>query len=124
MMVFHSKVGLAALVAGLAFVHKNPEVVAVLCARLWPQLVAPGQYVSLKHPKGTVICFCSGAKPEIVDNLFFTAGEVWGANHLRAIYVQEGFLAKWRAFLFSKMPHQRRLITSELRTIEHSIDWK
>lgn len=122
--LFHSRTGLSALIAGLILSEGGSSLTKEFLPRLWRQLNEPGQFLAFECENLRVICFNSGTAGKCVEQLVMTSSPLWNGQHIASRYVPEGVLSQVRARLFCSAPTYAWLIAPELRWGKDVGQWK
>lgn len=113
--LFHSRTGLSALIAGLSLSEGGPSLTKESLPRLWRQLNEPGQFLAFECENLRAICFNSGTVGKYVEQVVKTSTGIWNGQHITSHYIPEGVLSQARTTLFCIVPSLTWLIAPELK---------
>lgn len=122
--LFHSRTGMSALIAGLSISDGGFRLIEGSLPRLWRKLNEPGQYLAFECADRKVICFNSGEAGTFVEHLVFTSATLWNGQHIVSRLVPEGVLSKARGRLFCFAPNFLWLIAPEIGWGKDMNEWK
>lgn len=113
--LFHSKTGLSALIAGHHLSEGGASIAKEYLPRLWSLINEPGQFLIFEGEDLKVICFNSGTAGQYVEQLVKTSTTLWNGQHITCRYAPEGAFSRVRGRLFCASSGHTWLIAHELR---------